>query len=98
MAEINWTVEAEIWLTDIFDHISEDDRSAAKRVIEDIIDRVDVLRDFPRAGHRYEALADREIRTLQYGHYRIAYLIKSDQAIDIIGVFHDALDIGRYLL
>jgi hypothetical protein len=32
------------------------------------------------------------------GHYRIAYLIKSDTSIDALGVFHDALNIERYLL
>ncbi len=32
-----------------------------------------------------------------YGHYRVVYLIKEDQMIDILGVFHGALDIDRYL-
>jgi toxin ParE1/3/4 len=34
---------------------------------------------------------------LLYGHYRIAYLLKPDDNIDILGVFHGALDLGRYL-
>lgn len=38
-----------------------------------------------------------DIRVLLYGHYRIAYIITSDY-IDILGVFHGALDIDRYLL
>jgi plasmid stabilization system protein ParE len=46
----------------------------------------------------YEGIADREVRILLYGHYRIAYLIKSEDAIDILGVFHSALDIQRYLI
>ncbi|MBI5506369.1 MAG: type II toxin-antitoxin system RelE/ParE family toxin, partial [Deltaproteobacteria bacterium] len=32
------------------------------------------------------------------GHYRIAYLIKPDGSIDILGVFHGALDIERFNL
>ena len=33
-----------------------------------------------------------------YGHYRIAYLRRNDtDAIEILGVFHDALDIDRYI-
>jgi leucyl-tRNA synthetase len=31
-------------------------------------------------------------------HYRIAYLIKPDGNIDILGVFHGALDIDRYFI
>jgi len=34
---------------------------------------------------------------LLYGHYRIAYLIKDKNNIDILGVFHGALAIERYL-
>ena len=37
------------------------------------------------------------VRILLHGHYRIAYLIKSDDSIDILGVFHGALDIDKYL-
>jgi len=32
-----------------------------------------------------------------YGHYRITYIIKSENRIDIIGVFHGALNMERYL-
>ena len=35
---------------------------------------------------------------LDVGHYRIAYLIKPDGNIDILGVFHGALEIERYFL
>lgn len=33
---------------------------------------------------------------LLFGHYRIAYLIRTDDLIEILGVFHTALDIDRY--
>jgi hypothetical protein len=33
-----------------------------------------------------------------YGHYRIAYLVQADGNIDILGVFHAALDITKYEL
>jgi hypothetical protein len=32
---------------------------------------------------------------LLYGHYRIAYLVKDDGNIDVLGVVHGALDITR---
>jgi plasmid stabilization system protein ParE len=46
---------------------------------------------------RYFA-ANRHVRILLYGHYRIAYLVKDDGNVDILGVFHGALDITRYHL
>jgi hypothetical protein len=45
-------------------------------------------------GYRY-ATSSRHVRILLYDEYRIAYLLKDDQSIDILGVFHSALDIGR---
>jgi plasmid stabilization system protein ParE len=98
MARLNWTREAETWLRDIFKYIAQDNPEAAARVVEGIYERAQVLSEFPQIGHRYEGISDREVRILLYGHYRIAYLIKSEEDIDILGVFHGALDIRRYLI
>lgn len=97
MAQINWTAEAERWLRDIHDYIAEDNPEAAARVVGGIYEKVQILRQFPELGHRYDRHPDQHIRILLYGHYRIAYLIKPDGDIDILGVFHGALDIERYL-
>nr|WP_290649398.1 type II toxin-antitoxin system RelE/ParE family toxin [Aquisalimonas sp.] len=59
--------------------------------------KAQVLADFPQIGHPHEALPGREVRLLPYGHYRIAYLIKPDKNIDILGVFHGAIEIERYI-
>ena len=98
MAGIRWTAESESWLRDIFDYIAQDNPAAAGRTVEGIHDRAQVLREFPSIGYRYEPVRDREVRILLFGHYRIAYLVRPDGDIDILGVFHGALDIDRYLL
>ena len=98
MVKINWTHEAQLWLREIYNYIATDNREAAQRTITGIFGRVQNLQNHPRIGYRYEAEKAREVRILLYGHYRIAYLIKSDQNIDILGVFHGALNIERYLI
>ncbi len=98
MAEINWTVEAEHWLKDIHDYISQDKPSVADRVVNEIFEKVQILHEFPEAGYQYHTKLGENIRILLYGHYRIAYLIKDNNQIDILGVFHGALDIDRYLI
>ena len=97
MAEITWTEEAERWLRDIFDYIASDNPQAAARTVQGIYERAQVLASHPEIGHRYPPSA-RNVRILLYGHYRIAYLVKDDGNIDILGVFHGALDITRYQL
>lgn len=97
MARINWTDESLHWLENIYDHIAQDNPIAAARTVEGIYDRAQVLLDFPEVGQRY-VRSQRHVRILLYGHYRIAYLVRSNVAIDILGVFHGALDIKKYEL
>ena len=98
MVTIRWTHEAERWLRDIHDYIAMDNPDAAKRTVESIYEKAQILKDFPYSGYQHDEQPSGEIRILLYGHYRIAYLIKNDKNIDILGVFHGRLDIDRYLL
>jgi toxin ParE1/3/4 len=97
MARVAWTDESQSWLRDIFDYIAADNPEAAARTVQGIFDRAQALADFPEMGARYWA-SDRHVRVLLYGHYRIAYLVREDGDVDILGVFHGALDISRYQL
>lgn len=97
MAKLNWTSESERWLKDIYDYIAAENPQAAGRVLEGIYEKAQALSRFPDIGYRYEG-SEEDIRILLYGHYRITYLKKPDGDIDILGVFHGALDIDRYLL
>ena len=97
MAEITWTVEAQCWLQDIFEYIAADNPVAAARTVRDLYDRAQLLARFPKLGYRYQA-SIRHVRVLLHDHFRIAYLIKDDGNIDILGVFHGALEIDCYLL
>ena len=89
--------EAQHWLKDIFEFMAADNHEAAARVVSGIYDRAQILRQFPKIGYPYQP-SQREVRILLYGHYRIACLVKDDGNVDILGVFHDALDISRYSL
>jgi len=98
LAEINWTQEAQTWLRDIYDYIAADNPDAAFKTVNGIYEEAQLLQNHPEAGYRYETESSRTVRILLYSHYRITYLIKPDGNIDILGVFHGSLEIGRYLL
>jgi len=97
MAQITWTNEALRWLEDIFEYIAADNPTAASETVEGIFERAQVLAEYPEMGQRF-ASSPRNVRILVHGHYRIAYVLKSDGDIDILGVFHSALDITKYQL
>ena len=97
MAKIAWTEEASRWLEDIFEYVALENPDAAKRVVVGIYEHAQVLERHPEIGYRYLP-SDRDVRILLYGHYRIAYLLRDDGNVDILGVFHGSLDIDRYQL
>ena len=97
MAELRWTEEAASWLEEIYRYIAQDNPQAASRIVTSIYEKAQMLRRFPRMGHAHRCEPEGEIRILSYGHYRIAYLIRTEDLIEILGVFHTALDIDRYL-
>jgi len=95
LGTINWTKEAQQWLEDIFEYIAVDDRNTASQVVSDIYERAQILVEHPEIGYRYWVSA-RHVRILLYGHYRITYLVKNGGDVEILGVFHGALDISKY--
>ncbi len=97
MATIRWTDGAFDWLQDIYQYIAIDNPVAAHRVISGIYEKVQLLTEYPQSGSKYREEPEGDIRVLLYGHYRIAYLHNADDTIDILGVFHGALDIEKYM-
>ncbi len=97
MAEISWSLEAADCLEQIYDYIARDDPTAAHKVVVGIYEKIQMLDRQPRIGHRYEPIADREVREILYGHYRIPYLVKTEEHVEILGVFHGAMEIERHL-
>ena len=98
MVEISWTNEAEERLKEIYDYISLDNKNAAIKVITGIYEKTQILCDHPEIGYQYYTDDLKNIRILLYGHYRIVYLIKGNNNIDILGVFHGSMEIDKYLL
>jgi toxin ParE1/3/4 len=97
VAEITWTDEALRWLEDIFEYIAADNPDAASGTVEGIYERAQVLARYPEMGHRY-LHSSRNVRIILYGHFRIAYLVRDDGNVEILGVFHGSLDITKYQL
>lgn len=96
MAEIRWTDESVRWLHDIHDYISHDSPISAQKVVMGIYDKSQILVSFPDIGCIYRKEKDGVVRILLFGHYRIAYFVRNDESVTILGVFHGALDISRY--
>lgn len=97
MGQLRWTREALDWLENIHGYISRDNPQAAAKVIDGIVEKAELVASFPEIGTRLRVEPEGDVRMILYGHYRIAYLCRKDSnAVDVLGVFHGALDIDRY--
>lgn len=96
--KVNWTDEASAWVENIYHFIAADKPETAEQIAEEIYHKTDILKDFPEIGYRLPDYSRHHVRVLLYGHYRIVYIIKKNGQIDILGVFHGALDLKKYLL
>jgi toxin ParE1/3/4 len=89
--EIVWTEPAGVQLEEIRDFIAADNPSAARKVIQKIIARVDQLQWTPRVGAVYRKGGTAPIRKIVSGKYRIFYRIIEDaKRVEILLVWHGA--------
>lgn len=96
--EIRWTEEASSRLREIFEYIAEDSEPAAGRVVNGIYEKAQSLMHFPDRGFTYTTRQGRPVRVLLYGHYRIVYRLEREPgAVQILGVYHGAMDMDRIL-
>jgi plasmid stabilization system protein ParE len=97
VGKVDWTEEASRRLRRIYEHIASDDPDAAMRTVRGILSKAQTLARFPELGQRYLRHSEKHVRVIRYGHYRIAYLLKLDGDVDVLGVFHERMDIKSYL-
>jgi len=89
MAEIIWSNIAKQDIQEIYDHISEDSELYAIRLIDKIIERVEILLLMPRAGKIVVEFENENIRELIEGNYRIIYSL-ANKKIEIVRIYHGA--------
>jgi toxin ParE1/3/4 len=98
VAQLIWTDTAVRWLEDIFHYVAADNPVAANAVMEGIVKRAELAAEFPAIGSLLRKVDEGEVRVALYGHYRLPYLHRKDAGVkEILGVFHGAMDMERYL-
>ena len=86
-----WVDPAKTDLKAIHDFIASDSKYYAKKVIQDIIDRTNIIETYPMIGRKVPEIDDEKVREIFAYSYRILYEIKSEK-IYIIGIIHGRRD------
>ena len=89
---VKWSEPAILDLRSIHDFIAHDSRFYARKVIQDIRDKADILNELPKIGKKVPELDVENIRELSLYSYRIIYEIRS-QGIFMLAVIHKRRDL-----
>lgn len=95
MVKIVWTELSISDLKEIFMYIADDSLRYASITVNKIYQRVQPLNDNPLIGRIVPEFANKTIRELIEGNYRIIYRIKSKSQIEILRIFHGARFLRR---
>jgi plasmid stabilization system protein ParE len=87
-----WSQPAKADLRAIHDFIAHDSRFYAKKVVQDIREKTDILEQLPKAGKKVPELNEDHIRELSLYSYRIIYAIM-EQGIFVLAVVHKRRDL-----
>lgn len=91
---VNWTDPAIDALDGIDEYISRDAPIYAQRFIEQLMECVDRLVEFPLSGRPVPEAKSDDIREVIFQSYRIIYWVLSVEQIDILGVLHGSRDLS----
>lgn len=82
------TPDADDDIRGIYDYLSNYSMNAALGQIDVLLEKFELLKQFPRLGKTIGTLNNERLREFYVGKYRIAYYIVSDNQIDILRIHH----------
>lgn len=91
---VRWSDQAKSDLNAIHHFIARDSKHYARKVVEELIDKTDLLNEFPRLGRIVPELGDENVREVSAYAYRILYeVIPPNDRICILAVVHKRRDL-----
>lgn len=88
---VKWSAPAKRDLREIHRHIALDSKYYARKVVETIVDKADLLSHSNRIGRVVPEIEDSNIRELFVYSYRLIYEI-GVEGIEVLGVIHGRRD------
>jgi len=88
---VKWSGPAKRDLREIHRYIALDSKYYARKVVETIVDKANLLYRSPRTGRMVPEIEDPNIREIFVYSYRLIYEIGSE-GIEVLGVIHGRRD------
>ena len=84
---VRWSETATGDLRRIYDYISNDSAVYAKRVVNEVIDKSEYLKEYPNIGRVVPELNNSKIRELIVYSYRMVYQLENED-VEILTLVH----------
>ena len=89
--QIIWSARSQKDLQAIRDYVAEHFPTKVAKTLDEIIERVELLKTVPRMGRVYSKSNIPETRIVVCGKYRIFYCLRdTDQTVEVLTVWHHA--------
>ena len=86
---VQWSASALDRLLEILDFIARENPRSATRTVDEILERVEMLADFPRMGPVFSDESGPDLRKLVLDDYLVVYLVRDEKrVISVIAVRH----------
>ena len=85
--KIIWSPLAIDRTTEIAEYIAQDNPSAARKWVETLFDKVQLLKSSPKSGRIVPETHREDIRELIYGNYRIVYRV-GEKMVSVLTIRH----------
>lgn len=93
--QVNWSSPALHDLDGIYEFIARDSYSYAQNFVQQIMQAVDRLEEYPKSGRKIPEANGEELREIIFQGYRIMYWIVDTDRVDIIAVVHGSRDMSN---
>lgn len=85
--KILWSERAQDQVREIFEFIAEDRPLVAERILEDLLERVQLLAQFPKQGAAWGGPRRPDLRSIIFESYRLVYRIGAGE-VAVLSVRH----------
>ena len=90
MVQIIWVEKAINDLNEIAEYIAKESPRYADMVVDNIMDKTQLLKEYPEIGRIVPEINQPHIRELIEGNYRIIYEIIDKDTIELLTIHHSA--------
>ena len=84
---IRWSERARAQVREIFEYIARDRPAAADRILEGLVERTNLVAEFPEQGAAWGDPRRSDLRSIVYESYRLVYRIGGDE-VAVLSVRH----------